>query len=67
MNKITTLLLFSILSSVSVLAQDDASKKTIRESVTAEVNFNPFSSSPVNIKIIICGLECLHPSATQFD
>lgn len=52
MNKIITLLL--ITCSISALAQKDSilSKKPLAKDFTAEVNFNPFASSPVTINYL---------------
>jgi hypothetical protein len=41
-----------VLISLSVFSQDENTLKASAKSVTAEVNFNPFSSNPININYI---------------
>lgn len=50
MKKILAVLLTGL--SFSAFAQDNTSRKAIANDITAEVNINPFSSSPVNINYL---------------
>lgn len=50
-NKIFCALLFVVMT-LPAFAQDEDRKKPVTKDFTAEVNFNPFSSNPVNINYL---------------